>query len=143
MNISTYIDNLVSDSRNHYDEKHTIDDLYPIVAKIINGLDTVNGDEMFNDMLDECNEEVNICGYKYSPSYALKEIDPTAYRCGMADYLDSCSCDDTIHYIDLDDCNSNGEYIYDFTMDNANSDIEEAIEKFFADMNEEEEDDNE
>jgi len=40
----------------------------------------------YDDMLDEVYEEPNICGMYYNPSYALKEVDPTAYRCGLADW---------------------------------------------------------
>ncbi len=40
----------------------------------------------YDDELDEIYGEVEICGYTYSSSYALKEVDPTAYRCGLADW---------------------------------------------------------
>jgi hypothetical protein len=46
-------------------------------------------DEMYREMLDSCYEEVEICGNKYAVSRALGEVDPTAYRCGYADWLDS------------------------------------------------------
>lgn len=41
------------------------------------------------DYLEELNEtfgKIDICGLKYDAGYALKEIDPTAFRCGFADF---------------------------------------------------------
>ena len=46
--------------------------------------------ERYNDMIDECNPIVSIFGMEYLPSRVLEEIDPIAYNCGLADYLDSC-----------------------------------------------------
>jgi hypothetical protein len=47
-----------------------------------------NTDE-YDDMLDDSYGEVDICGMKYQSSRVLKELDPTAYQCGMNDYNDS------------------------------------------------------
>ncbi len=41
--------------------------------------DEDNFKEQFDDYLDEVYEEIEILGLNYSPSYALKEIDETAY----------------------------------------------------------------
>jgi hypothetical protein len=46
-------------------------------------------DEMYREMLDSCYEEIEICGNKYCVSRTLKEVAPTEYRCGYADWLDS------------------------------------------------------
>lgn len=46
-------------------------------------------EDMYEDMLDDCYEEVTICGYKYNPSRALKCTDEVAYMCGFADYQSS------------------------------------------------------
>lgn len=43
----------------------------------------------YDEMLDEIYPEVQIAGLNYSTSHALREVDPTAYRCGFADWLDS------------------------------------------------------
>ena len=43
-------------------------------------------DENYDEMLDDCYPEAEICGHKYLPSIALKEVDPIAYRCGIGDY---------------------------------------------------------
>ena len=45
--------------------------------------------ERYDDMLNECYGEIDICGLKYNAAYALKRLDPTAYGCGMNDWLDS------------------------------------------------------
>lgn len=38
------------------------------------------------DFLDECYEEVIICGMTFSQGGALKNLDPVAFRCGLGDY---------------------------------------------------------
>jgi len=50
--------------------------------------------EMYEEMLDDCEGPVELCGMTYSASYVLQEIDPTAYRCGFNDYVDSLTDDD-------------------------------------------------
>ena len=42
----------------------------------------------YDDWLDEIGGDVTIAGLTYSTSYALKMVDPIAYRCGMGDYRD-------------------------------------------------------
>tara|TARA_R110000751_G_scaffold245206_1_gene345226 strand:- start:14 stop:241 length:228 start_codon:yes stop_codon:yes gene_type:complete len=49
--------------------------------------------EMYDEMIDDCSEEVKIGNMTYSPSRVLKEVDPIAYRCGLNDYLDSLAQD--------------------------------------------------
>lgn len=46
-------------------------------------------EDYFDEMLDECCPEVEICGYTYSPSLALYKTDETAYRCAYNAYTDS------------------------------------------------------
>lgn len=46
-----------------------------------------NTDE-YEDMLNE-GGEVKICGMTFYPADILREMDPTAYRCGLNDYNDS------------------------------------------------------
>ena len=46
--------------------------------------------EMYREMIYSCFVDVNVCNtYTYTTSRVLKEVDPTAYRCGYADWLDS------------------------------------------------------
>ena len=44
---------------------------------------------VYDDVLDECYDEIYIGNFSYSPSYVLKRVDETAYRCGLNDYADS------------------------------------------------------
>lgn len=50
-------------------------------------------DEPFDDMLDECYEEVEICGLSYAPSIAFYRTDEIAYSCARNDYYDSLAGD--------------------------------------------------
>jgi len=43
-------------------------------------------EEQYDEMLNECHEQVKLCGMTFDPAYVLKQIDPVAYRCGFADY---------------------------------------------------------
>ena len=45
-------------------------------------------DQEYRDFIDEFNE-VKIMGMSYCASRVLEELDPTAYRCGFNDWLDS------------------------------------------------------
>lgn len=54
---------------------------------------------MFNDMLDECYEEIRFGEVSYLPSDVLESTDPIAHRVGVNDYIDSlCRDGDTIVY---------------------------------------------
>lgn len=46
-------------------------------------------EEQFDAMLDDCYEEVHICGLRYAPSFALQNVDPIAYREEYLNWLDS------------------------------------------------------
>ena len=50
-------------------------------------------EEWFEDMLDDCYQEVVIAGLSYSASVAFKRIDSIAYRVGMNDYESSLRAD--------------------------------------------------
>ena len=50
--------------------------------------------EMYDEMLDDCEGPVELCGMTYSASQVLREVDPVAYRCGFNDYVDSLTDDD-------------------------------------------------
>ena len=41
-------------------------------------------EEMYDDILDE-QGDIHIGSLSYSPSYVLKNVDPTAYQCGLND----------------------------------------------------------
>ena len=44
-------------------------------------------EEQYVDTLDDVFGVVNIAGYEYATSHALKRVDPIAFRCGFSDYL--------------------------------------------------------
>ncbi|MEN6420375.1 MAG: hypothetical protein ABFD76_00385 [Smithella sp.] len=46
---------------------------------------------------------VVIAGLKFDPSSALRELDPTAYRCGLNDYVDSLEKEDDVKYKELEE----------------------------------------
>lgn len=48
-----------------------------------------NTEEAYKELLDQTCEEVKIGGLTYSPGRVLKEVDPVAFRCGMADMSDN------------------------------------------------------
>ena len=45
-------------------------------------------EDEYMDYLDDVYGEIDICGMSYNSSYALKEIDPTAFDQGLAEYSD-------------------------------------------------------
>ena len=46
----------------------------------------MNSNNVFDDLLDGCNGDVDICGITFSASQILKACDPIAYRSLFADY---------------------------------------------------------
>ena len=46
-------------------------------------------DARYRDMLDDVYGDAKIAGMTYSTSRALERLDPTAYRVGFSDWLDS------------------------------------------------------
>ena len=61
-------------------------------------LDPDDYTERYDDMLDECHGDF----LGMNASYILKEMDPTAYRCGLLDYLDGLDQDE--EKMDNDEC---------------------------------------
>lgn len=57
----------------------------------------------YNDMLDDCYDEIRICGLRYAPSEALRRVDKAAYDCGYEDYLDSLYWDVLCEVEGMDD----------------------------------------
>ena len=57
----------------------------------------------FDEMLDEIESEVTVCGMTFYPSDILKSCDPVAYRCAKSDYESSYDLDDCEEYTDLKD----------------------------------------
>ena len=60
---------------------------------IIQNCQPVDGADMFEEMLDECYEEVKIGCCTFSPSDIMKQLDPTAFRIGVSENLESLAED--------------------------------------------------
>ena len=63
----------------------------------------VDGEELFAEMLDDCYPEVSVGNCTFGPSTVMKECDPTAFRIGVGEYLDTLKED--MHLYEL-----NGDY---------------------------------
>ena len=74
----------------------------------------IDPEELFEQMLDDCYEEVSLGSLTWDPSYVMKELDPVAFRCGVSEYIDGLVEDG--EYFEFD-----GDY-YDFV------DIEEMLD---------------
>lgn len=44
--------------------------------------------EQFDEVLDDSQDKVTICGYSYAPSQALNAVDPIAYHQELLAYID-------------------------------------------------------
>lgn len=64
-------------------------------------LDSLDTEESYRDMLDECYSFKAVGGIfaAMSPANVLEEVDPVAYRCGLNDYEDSL----TDSYTEIDE----------------------------------------
>ena len=57
--------------------------------RIIAELEPVDLEQLYRDMLDECEPEVKVAGLSFCASRIVEELDPVAFRCGVCDYADS------------------------------------------------------
>jgi len=62
--------------------------------------------ETYDEMLDECYQEVQVFSWTVAPSIAFKRIDPIAYEVGLGEWLsqleadgDFCSDCEVLSYI--------------------------------------------
>lgn len=103
--------------REWYEDCHfnTADEVADFIAETL--CDSYEGEEAYNDMLDECNEEVNICGMTYLPSECLKKVDPIAYRCGLSDWADGERSDILYTLERMDDGDTESCIIADVTLE--------------------------
>ena len=65
-------------------------------------LTPVDGEEMFEDLLDECYPEVKVGNCTFSPSQVMKELDPVCFNIGVTENLDSLVEDDQLYEYDGD-----------------------------------------
>lgn len=103
-----------------------------LLKQITDNLTPLDTEELYAGMLDDCYGECEIAGMKFTTSRALKELDPTAYRCGENDYIDSLSL------VEI-----NGDYYerdaVEAERDSLVTDLESAIEAVEEDLASEEE----
>jgi hypothetical protein len=93
--------------------------------------------EMFDNMLDEVYSFDKIGGpfaYMY-PSRVLKEVDPTAYRCGESDWVDG-ELGETLEEVD-------GDYYHKDEVDRIREEAEKIVEALIEEEEEEEEEEDE
>jgi len=88
-------------------------------------LKPIDLEELYREMLDDCEPVVKVAGLSFTPSRIIEELDPTAFRCGVIDYADSLIGETLSEEID-------GEY---YNLDEVN-DIRDEIE---SELDEEEE----
>ena len=80
-------------------------------------LDPVDGDEMFEELLDECYPEISIGCCTFSPSQVMKELDPICFNIGVTENLDSLAEDGILYEY-------NGDYYQMEDLDAMLDDIE-------------------
>ena len=81
-------------------------------------LTPVDGEEMFEELLDECYPEVKVGCCTFSPSQVMKELDPVCFEIGVTENLDSLVEDGQLYEYD-------GQY-YDL------ADIDEMLDELEA-----------
>jgi hypothetical protein len=74
-------------------------DVDEAVSAVIDALDEIQ----YEEYLDAAYGDVNVCGCEYRASEVLKGVDPTAFRCGYADWTDSVSCEIREQLEEMDD----------------------------------------
>lgn len=74
-------------------------------TRIQDELTAIDIDSRYDDMLDDVYPDLEIAGMSFCTSHALKKLDPTAYRCGLSDWLDSENfVEINGDYYEADDC---------------------------------------
>jgi hypothetical protein len=79
--------------------------------------EAIDDEELFDEMMDECYPEIEIGCCSWQPSYAMKELDPTAYRIGVSEHADSLVQDDQLYECD-------GDYYQMFDIEEMISELE-------------------
>ena len=73
-------------------------------------LDPYDYESAYDDMLSDVYGDVDICGMTMSPVAIIREMDPTVYRCGLLDYVDSLDKTETDAYKELEQESQDLEY---------------------------------
>jgi hypothetical protein len=88
-----------------------------IEALIKEHCEAIDDEALFDEVLDECYPEIELGCCSWSPSHVMSELDPTAYRIGTQEHIDSL----------VEDCQlyeSDGEYYQVFDIEEFLIDIE-------------------
>lgn len=94
-------------------------------------LDPDDYEDQYRDAIEEFSGPVRIGTLEYSAAHVLEEVDPTAYRCGLNDFVDSLDIRDDPKHAEL--CEELEE------MDAMLSDLESSLEEMEMEEEEEEE----
>lgn len=62
-----------------------------LLAQITDNLTPLDTEDMYRSMLEECYGDIEVAGLTFSAARIIEELDPTAFRCGESDYIDSLS----------------------------------------------------
>lgn len=62
-----------------------------LLARITDNLTPLDTEDMYRSMLEECYGDIEVAGLTFSAARIVEELDPTAFRCGLVDYVDSLS----------------------------------------------------
>lgn len=98
--------------------------LKQLKSRIRDEHDSVSMEDLYDSMLDECYSFEKVGGsFTYlKPSNVLKEMRPTDYRCGLADYSDSVSseyvevfCDEYYRTEDVEE--TKNEMVYEIEQE--------------------------
>ena len=84
-----------------------------IAQKEVDCFEYVITESEFDEFLDDCYPEVEVCGLIFYPSVVLKSCDPIAYRCYKSDYESN---------YDLNDCEEHQDLLE--TVENLESELE-------------------
>jgi peptidoglycan hydrolase CwlO-like protein len=66
-------------------------------------LDPDDYEDEYIKLLNDEYPDVDICGYSWNPVYILRERDPTAFRCGLLDYVDTLDVTESEEYKEMED----------------------------------------
>jgi len=62
-----------------------------LLNQITDNLTPLETEDMYRTMLEDCYGEIEVAGLTFSAARVVEELDPTAFHCGMVDYIDSLS----------------------------------------------------
>lgn len=89
------------------------------IEAIQKGLEAISENDLeilYDEMLDEVHGEIKIGTLSYFASKVLSEVDPTAYRCGFADWLDYECQDD--RFVEIEGLYYTYDLVEDFIVEN-------------------------